>query len=173
MTYGRAVGEAIDLGEFNALPAEDAHALLLACCASPRWAGILAEGRPYGSVVEILEASDAALAGLDGADIEAALAGHARIGEAADGAAGKASRQEQAGVADAPADIRAALAAGNRAYEERFGQVYLVSAAGRSADALLARLRERLANDAATERRVLRDELGTINRRRLDRLLRS
>jgi 2-oxo-4-hydroxy-4-carboxy-5-ureidoimidazoline decarboxylase len=51
--------------------------------------------------------------------------------------------------------------------------VYLVSAAGRSARELLELLGERLANDPATERAVLRRELAKINRLRLERLLGS
>jgi len=43
-----------------------------------------------------------------------------------------------------------ALVEGNREYEERFGHVYLVRADGRSAEELLAVLRERLGNDPAT-----------------------
>ena len=44
------------------------------------------------------------------------------------------SGREQAGVDPADADVRRGSPAGNRAYEERFGRIYLVRAAGRSAD---------------------------------------
>jgi 2-oxo-4-hydroxy-4-carboxy-5-ureidoimidazoline decarboxylase len=63
------------------------------------------------------------------------------------------------------------LTAGNRAYEDRFGYVYLVCAAGRSAEELLAILTDRLTNDPDTERHVMRNELAKINRLRLQRLL--
>ncbi|MBO0841125.1 MAG: hypothetical protein J2O49_09935, partial [Sciscionella sp.] len=55
----------------------------------------------------------------------------------------------------------------------RFGHVYLVCATGRSASELLAICRGRLANDPATERRVVVDELAKINRLRLAKLLRQ
>ena len=48
------------------------------------------------------------------------------------------------GVDPADAAIAAALAEGNRAYEERFGRVFLIRAAGRSAPEILAALTERL-----------------------------
>ena len=67
--------------------------------------------------------------------------------------------------------VLAALAQGNRTYEERFGHVYLVAASGRTGEELLGVLRSRLLNDRDTERRVVRAELGSINRIRLDRLL--
>ena len=59
----------------------------------------------------------------------------------------------------------------NAEYEERFGYVYLVFANGRPAEELLAILRERLKNDPQHERRVMRMELGKINRSRLERML--
>ena len=66
-----------------------------------------------------------------------------------------------------------ALADGNRVYEERFGHVYLVCATGRSAEELLGLLRARLGNNPKTERMVVRDELGKINRLRLERLVKG
>jgi 2-oxo-4-hydroxy-4-carboxy-5-ureidoimidazoline decarboxylase len=73
-------------------------------------------------------------------------------------------------VAGADPTVLAALADGNRAYEERFGHVYLVCATGRSAEELLDVLRTRLGNDPATERAVALGELAAINRLRIARL---
>ncbi|MGW5452059.1 2-oxo-4-hydroxy-4-carboxy-5-ureidoimidazoline decarboxylase [Nocardia sp. NPDC003979] len=159
--------EAIGLAGFNSLPDDAAEQALLACCSSPRWARAIAAARPYVSVVSLLDAADAALDALDEADIDAALAGHPRIGERATGAAA----HEQSGVSGD--DVRARLSEGNRAYEEKFGHIYLVCAAGRSGEELLAVLRARLDNDPTTERRVMRDELAKINRLRLTQLVAS
>ena len=52
----------------------------------------------------------------------------------------------------ASATSREAMANGNAAYEQKFGRVYLVSAAGLSAEQLLVRLLARLGNDPDTER---------------------
>jgi 2-oxo-4-hydroxy-4-carboxy-5-ureidoimidazoline decarboxylase len=156
------------MAEFDALPAVDAAAALRECCAAPEWARRLAAGRPYGSAPALLDRADAVLADLDEDQVDLALAGHPRIGERPVHAA---SVREQSGVAGAADEVRAALAAGNRAYEQRFGHVYLVCADGRPAADLLAVLRSRLDNDPATERAVLRAELAKINRIRLARLL--
>jgi len=59
----------------------------------------------------------------------------------------------------------------NRAYEERFGYAFLIRAAGRSAEEMLARLRDRLGNDDATERQNVADELRQIALLRLDNIL--
>jgi 2-oxo-4-hydroxy-4-carboxy-5-ureidoimidazoline decarboxylase len=61
---------------------------------------------------------------------------------------------------------RAALADANRAYEQRFGYLFLVCAAGLSGAEILARLRVRLTHDLDTERAVARAELFQITVRR-------
>jgi 2-oxo-4-hydroxy-4-carboxy-5-ureidoimidazoline decarboxylase len=158
--------QGISLAAFNGLTEADAGRLLTACCAARRWVAEVAAGRPFGSVDELLRRSDAAVAGLAEADLEQALAGHPRIGGAAGGRA-----REQAGVDRGDRELMAALADGNRAYERRFGRIYLVCASGRSGPELLALLRSRLGNDPATEWRVVRSELEKINRIRLARLV--
>ena len=71
----------------------------------------------------------------------------------------------------ADGSLRTAMARGNAAYEERFGRIYLVAAAGRSAEELLGLLEARLGNDPGTELGVVRRELARITRLRLSDLL--
>lgn len=152
----------------NSAPKQRLRTDLAACCAAPEWVASMAAGRPYADEDELFDASDAAVATLTDAGLAAALAAHPRIG---DRPAGEWSRQEQAGVASAGADVRAELAAANAAYERRFGQVYLVCATGKSAEELLEICRSRLANDPAAERAVVLAELAKISRIRLTKLL--
>ncbi|MGO1203172.1 2-oxo-4-hydroxy-4-carboxy-5-ureidoimidazoline decarboxylase, partial [Cellulosimicrobium funkei] len=63
------------------------------------------------------------------------------------------------------------LAEGNRAYEQRFGHVFLVRAAGRSAEEILEQLTERLGNDAETERANAARNLREIAALRLKGML--
>jgi len=74
-------------------------------------------------------------------------------------------------LAEASADETAALAEANRAYEARFGHVFIVCASGKSAPEMLALLRERLNNDPKAELTIAADELKKITRLRLERLL--
>jgi 2-oxo-4-hydroxy-4-carboxy-5-ureidoimidazoline decarboxylase len=153
---------------FNGLSRAEAVRALRGCCDSARWAERIAAGRPYPAPDDLYAAADATLADLTEADIDEALAAHPRIGDHPTGAD---SRREQAGVAGASEQTLDELADANRAYEARYGHVYLVCATGKSVDELLAIARSRLSNDPAAERRVVRDELGKINRIRLSRLL--
>ncbi|MDP4506326.1 2-oxo-4-hydroxy-4-carboxy-5-ureidoimidazoline decarboxylase [Nonomuraea turcica] len=158
------------LDAFNARSPAGAEEELLACCASRAFAAEVASRRPYGDLAALLTAAEETVRGLEWPDVLEALAAHPRIGERAGGAGREAawSRQEQSGVED---ELRAALAAGNRDYEARFGHVYLVCATGLSGAQLLARLRERLGNDEQRERAVVREELAKITRLRLVKLM--
>lgn len=158
----------LSITDFDALPQDEATALLLECCSCPRWARTVAASRPYGSRSSLFTAADAAAEQLTDDDLDDALAGHPRIGERSDNAA---SRREQAAVATSDADILDRIAAGNRAYEEKFGHVYLVRASGRSASELLAILERRLGNDLQTEQHEVRAALADITRLRLERLI--
>jgi 2-oxo-4-hydroxy-4-carboxy-5-ureidoimidazoline decarboxylase len=73
---------------------------------------------------------------------------------------------------DASESVRAAIAAGNRHYEERFGHVFLISAAGRGPQEILSELTRRLDNSPEEELRVAAHEHRRITRLRLDRKLR-
>ncbi len=162
----------MDLQEFNALPADELCPLLTACCDVPRWVNHLLTGRPYPDSTALLSAADAISRDLSDAEVAQALAAHPRIGDRAEGNTTEASwsRKEQSGVGDDPA-IREALAAGNRAYEQRFNQVFLICATGLSADQMLTALRERLTNDPTTEATAVRTELRKIATLRLTKLV--
>ncbi len=163
--------DSFGLERLNAATAEEAQQVFLACCSSPRWASAMEAGRPYADAEAVYAAGDAALLDLSETDIADALSGHARIGDKVKGKKGAWSRKEQAGMTAASSDIQEAMANGNAAYEQRFGRVYLVSAAGLSAEQLLSTLLARLNNDPDTEREVVRGEFAKINRLRLHRLL--
>ena len=143
------------LESFNAAPQAQAAAEMLACCASRRFAAAMAAGRPYPSQDAALAAVEAVFESLAWPDVLEAMDAHPRIGARVSGQ----SAAEQAGVAD---DSRAALLAGNAAYEERFGHVFLICATGLTGAQMLAALRQRLENDESSERVVAAAELRKI-----------
>ncbi len=146
---------------------------LRACCAADAWLARIEAARPVPSTKALLDLSDDTVLSLDDSALDQALAAHARIGERRLGSTteDRWSRTEQAGALDAGSSTAERLAAGNRAYEERFGHVFLIRAAGRSAEEVLVALDERLRNDPRTERDVVRRELAEIVRLRLLRCL--
>ncbi len=142
---------------------------LRACCAADAWLARIQAARPIVSAKALLDLSDETVLSLDDAALDQALAAHARIGERRLGATteDRWSRTEQAGALGAGDDVAERIAEGNREYEQRFGHVFLIRAAGRTADEMLAALAERLRNDPQTERDVVRRELAEIVRLRL------
>ncbi len=119
--------------------------VLRPCLDVDRWLAEVADGRPYGSLSDLETAAREAADPLTAEEVEGALAHHPRIGERAAGSSAEAtlSRSEQAGLQTSD-DVLARLEAGNRAYEERFGRVFLIRAAGRSSEEILAALETRL-----------------------------
>ena len=170
---GRPLGGGLD--RLNALGEAEAVAELLRCCGSRRWAGRMADLRSFDSEEGLLRAADAAWIGLDDADRLEAFEAHPRIGDLHALRARYASTaswgaKEQAGVSDADDSILRALADGNRDYEARFGHLFIVCATGKTADEMLALLRERLGNDPEVERAVASEEQAKIARIRLRKL---
>jgi 2-oxo-4-hydroxy-4-carboxy-5-ureidoimidazoline decarboxylase len=157
------------LARLNVRDEADLDALLVEICSSPTWAELVRKARPWADDEALHAANTAAMAALGAADLADAMAGHARIGQPKDGDA--TSQREQSGVHDADRGVLDQLHAANAAYEAKFGHVFLICATGRTADTMLAALRERYDNDAATEREIVRGELRKINDIRLDRLL--
>jgi 2-oxo-4-hydroxy-4-carboxy-5-ureidoimidazoline decarboxylase len=151
---------------------ETARDLLARCCGATRWVDAMLARRPFGSDERLLLAAREIWFALDEADWREAFAHHPKIGDR------QALRQrfpptatlsarEQSGVDGAKDDVLGALEAGNRAYEERFGYIFIVCATGKSADEMLARLEARLPNPPQTEIRVAAEEQARITALRL------
>lgn len=161
--------------QLNAMDEATAAAAVRPCVAIDSWVEGVVSGRPYDDVDALLARAEALAATWTDAEVEQALADHPRIGErhAGTGASAAMSAREQAGVTagSAPGSTADRLAAGNAAYEDRFGRVFLVRAAGRSAEEILALLLERLDHDPATELAVTREQLAEIALLRLRGLL--
>ncbi|WP_082687585.1 2-oxo-4-hydroxy-4-carboxy-5-ureidoimidazoline decarboxylase [Curtobacterium oceanosedimentum] len=138
----------MDLRDFDSAPADDARRTALHWAAVPAWADALVAARPFRTVPALIAAATGAAADWTAADLDAALAEHPRIGERTTEAS---SAREQGAMATAADDVAAAIARGNAAYEDRFGRVFLVRAAGRTPEELLAELERRLAGEPDAE----------------------
>ncbi len=161
----------MDVAEFNQLPERDATALVSGCLGVTRWAHEVVAGRPYADRATLgRRAHDAALR-LSDDELETALSRHPRIGErpTADDDESRLSRSEQSGVDARDVDR---LRVANAAYEDRFGHVFLIRAAGRSGAEILAELERRLANDDVSERAETVTALRDIALLRLEGLVR-
>jgi len=142
----------------------DLRAGLEAALAIPRFVDDVAARAPFVDFAALESAATGAASALTPAEIDRALAHHPRIGETpvGRGAAQEFSRAEQAAPDADDAVLAAALADGNRAYEERFDRVFLIRAAGRSREEILAELTRRLQLDDDTDLAIVADQLLQI-----------
>lgn len=169
-----AVEDAI--AQLDTMPAGRGAVLLAECCGSSRWVTAMLARRPFATRDQLFDAASQIWRSLDADDWLEAFAHHPRIGERASdrmqGARGESwSLGEQSGMAGAPADTRDALVKANRAYEQRFGFIYIVCATGRSAEEMLTIIGERLHHDLHHELTVAAEEQRKITKLRLDKLL--
>src|SRR5262245_17232422 len=130
---------------------DEARRLLFSCCGSTRWVALMVALRPFGSMDRLLGAARDAWGAVSDEDWKEAFSHHPKIGDGSRHARFASthhfSEAEQSGAAGAPDDVLESLADANRAYEARFGYVFIVCATGRSATEMLALLRQRLTND--------------------------
>ncbi|MDH6181588.1 2-oxo-4-hydroxy-4-carboxy-5-ureidoimidazoline decarboxylase [Microbacteriaceae bacterium SG_E_30_P1] len=141
---------------------------LAASLAVPRWVEDVASAAPFDDLAALLAAAHAAATPLSPAEIDEAIAHHPRIGEKpkGEGTSQSFSRAEQGSDTEFAEEI----AAGNRAYEERFGRVFIIRAAGRGRAEILAELTRRLELDNDTELAIVGEQLRDIALLRLEKL---
>jgi 2-oxo-4-hydroxy-4-carboxy-5-ureidoimidazoline decarboxylase len=161
------------LAEFNSADPDRAAETLRPCIDVTRWVDAVTAGRPFTSRDALLTYASQAASPFTPAEVKAAMAHHPRIGERPTAATTEASmsRSEQAGVDPSDTALAEALARGNRDYEEKFGRVFLIRAAGRTAPEILQALNERLANSPAEEDTIVAQQLREIAILRLEGLI--
>ena len=160
----------------NGLSATDATAAFMRCCGSARWASRMAAARPFASRSHLMGEAEQVWWHLGDGDWLEAFTHHPRIG--ADvaklrekfQATSEWSSSEQSGVSAAGEETLQALAAGNQAYEARYGHIFIVCASGLSAAEMLARLQQRMDNEPAAELSTAAGEQAKITRLRLEKL---
>ena len=178
--FGRPVwiqrGGGVGLDAFNGMKDAEAAQLLAACCGSSRWvAGMLAR-RPFEDLEDLLMASDEVAEELQPMDWLEAFRHHPRIGErdaAAKTSATAAawSEGEQAAASETTEDVQEQIEGLNIEYEKRFGFIFIIRAAGRTADEILDALHERLGNEPDAELAIAAREQQQITNLRLVKLM--
>ncbi len=175
----RAAGAVLaSLARWNVLGRDEAIAELLRCCGSRRWAEQTADRRPFPDPEVLAETADRIWWSLGPVDWREAFAAHPRLGDR-EALRKKFSETrawaegEQAGATAASEATLAALAEANRSFEEKFGHIFILCATGRSADEMLASLRERMEGPRETELYRAAEEQRRITRIRLQKALQA
>lgn len=163
----------------NAMSYEEAAANFLKCCGSANWANRMAESRPFRDEQHLFDTADHLWRQLCQTDWLEAFRHHPKIGEtpvqtsAPSPEAQRWAADEQSATRHAQQQTLEELARANREYQARFGYIFIVCATGKTAEQMLALLRQRLQNDPGAEIAVAADEQRRITRLRLEKLLRG
>jgi 2-oxo-4-hydroxy-4-carboxy-5-ureidoimidazoline decarboxylase len=166
----------MNLSALNQQSHTDLTSVLATCCGAESWYLALAKYQPYGSIEQLHQLSDKVWNKLAEDDYLAAFSHHPMIGDMAALKAKFASTahwagNEQQGSQQADEDTLLALKHGNEAYLKKFGFIFIVCATGKSANEMLALLKQRMPNDLATELKIAAAEQNKITHLRLDKLL--
>ncbi len=164
------------LDALNGMSADEAIDTLMRCCGSTTWATAMAGLRPFASLDALTDAAQTEAAQLTEDDWREAFDHHPRIGDVDSlrekfAPTAQWASQEQGAVAAAPDSVIEALAQANRAYEERFGHIFLICATGKRAEEMLLIMDQRMDNDPAREWQVAIGEQQKITALRLEKLV--
>jgi len=165
------------IAEFDRLSAGEKRELLFQCCGSTAWVNKMLSIPPAEDLIDLFEDAEENWYSLTEADWKEAFSHHPKIGDMESLRKKFASDQfaggEQSGITGASEQTLHALAEGNKAYEEKFGYIFIVSAAGKSAVEMLGILTARLKNKPEIEITIAMDEQNKITRLRLEKLFES
>jgi 2-oxo-4-hydroxy-4-carboxy-5-ureidoimidazoline decarboxylase len=166
------------LARWNSLDPGAAAREALPCCGSRAWAAALAGRRPIADEASLIEASTSIWQDLPEEAWQDAFDSHPRIGQSHAQAhtteqSMRWSAQEQRTALSQNDTAKLALEEANRRYEQKFGRIFIVCAAGKTSSEILAILEARMKNDAATELREAAEQQRQITELRLRRWLES
>ena len=140
---------------------------LTACLAVPRWVDDVVARAPFASLLELMDVAAAAATPLSAGEVGQALAREQARAKAP--GQGVSAAQMVVDPSEDPA-LSAALAGGMRAYEDRFGRVFVLRTAGRDRQTVLAELQRRLLLEEPADAAVVADELRDLALLRIPQL---
>ena len=154
---------------------EKKRKILGQCCGSSAWVEKMLTIPPAEDLIDLFEDAEEKWYECKEEDWREAFSHHPKIGDlnstkekfasTADFAAG-----EQSSVGDASEKVLQLLAEANAAYEKKFGYIFIVSAAGKSAEEMLGMLTARFNNKPEEEIKIAMEEQNKITRLRLEKI---
>lgn len=174
--FGHIDKDAMTLEELNRASITLFEEKMSQCCGAQAWVQKMLAARPFSSREDLFAKADEAWFSCKKEDWLEAFTHHPRIGDVESLKKKFASTAawasgEQGAVKQADESVLQELKANNDKYFDKFGFIFIVFATGKSAEEMLAILKERLENDPVEE--ILRATLEQqkITRLRLNKLV--
>ncbi|MCW3106643.1 MAG: uraD [Segetibacter sp.] len=166
------------LTELNTLDKPLQKEALTKCCGAHAWVEKMIDIFPVYNVETLLNEGEKIWYQCNEDDWREAFTYHPKIGDInvlkeKFASTIKWAEGEQAAVKQTSNEVLEALAEGNKLYEEKFGYIFIVCATGKSAEEMLALLKERLPNKSEDEIKIAMEEQNKITKLRLQKLLAS
>jgi 2-oxo-4-hydroxy-4-carboxy-5-ureidoimidazoline decarboxylase len=163
------------IAEFDHLNIERKRKILEQCCSSSAWVEKMLTIPPAEDLIDLFEDAEEKWYECKEEDWREAFSHHPKIGDLNSikekfGSTADVAASEQSSVRDASEKVLRSLAEANAAYEKKFGYIFIVSAAGKSAEEMLGILTERLNNNSEEEIKIAMEEQNKITRLRLEKL---
>ena len=156
----------INLHQFNQLSDQEAQQLLSSCVHIDDWVQQLIKQRPFNSVQQLMEVAKQSTQSWTWSQVKLALDQHPRIGQK------KAHRtlnqkeqlfsEQEQGSLKLDEIVLHQLAEANQQYEDRFGYIFLIRAAGRDSVEILAEIKRRLTHSPLEEQTEVKAQLAQI-----------
>ena len=164
------------LSQLNKLSQKELEPELQKCCGSTTWVKNLSAIFPVSSLDDLLDQSDKIWDDCTEADAREAFSHHPKIGDLSllkekFAATSEWAAGEQDGVQNTTTQVMEAFVESNRAYEDKFGFIFIISANGKLAEEMLSLLTLRLLNSPENEIRIAMEEQNKITRLRLKKLV--
>ncbi|MDQ3193801.1 MAG: 2-oxo-4-hydroxy-4-carboxy-5-ureidoimidazoline decarboxylase [Bacteroidota bacterium] len=166
----------MDLQRLNKLGKEEAAEIFFKCCGTRKWINEMVEARPFRTNHHIFESAEKILKALDEKECLEAFQHHPKIGDINSlkekyTSTKQLAENEQSGVNDASMEVLEELSILNHEYEKKFGYIFIICASGKTADEMLAIIKNRINNDAAAEIKIAMKEQNKITKLRMEKLL--
>jgi allantoicase len=174
--FGFAETDVLTVEELNKMDPSVCAAFLSKCCGAENWVQKMVAARPFPNRKAVFEAAENAWFSSKKSDWLEAFTHHPKIGDVESLKKKFASTAvwasgEQGKVAAASMDVLEELKRYNDLYFNKFGFIFIVFATGKTADEMLAILKDRYKNDTVEEIVKAMMEQNKITKIRLEKLL--
>jgi 2-oxo-4-hydroxy-4-carboxy-5-ureidoimidazoline decarboxylase len=148
---------------------------LTKCCGSTSWVNAMCQDFSLENKDNLFKSAEKIWFDLDEKDWLEAFTHHPKIGDLASlekkfGSTKDFTTNEQSSVNYASIETLKELAEYNKKYEKKFGFIFIVCATGKTADEMLALIKERINNNYDKELRIAMGEQNKITKLRLEKL---
>ena len=165
----------MNIAEFDHLSEGAQREILQQCCGAESWIDKMMKSLPAEDLIDLWESAEESWYACNEEDWMEAFSHHPEIGDISSlrekfASTANLAEKEQSGVKGSNDEVLHELAEANKRYKEKFGYIFIISAAGKSGNEILDELKIRLSNNPSEEIKNAMEEQNKITKLRLEKL---